>query len=77
MTLDTAARHADEAAQLARARFDAGVTDFQAVLLAEREALAIREQGVQAQVAQAGALVAVYLAIGGGWTPAATATAAR
>ncbi len=76
-SLDAAARHADEAAQLARARFDGGVTDFQSVLLAEREALAIREQGVQARVAQAGALVAVYRAIGGGWTPAATATAAR
>jgi NodT family efflux transporter outer membrane factor (OMF) lipoprotein len=76
-SLDAAARHADEAAQLARARFEAGVTDFQAVLLAEREALAIREQGVQARVAQAGALVAVYRAIGGGWSPPARVQAAR
>jgi NodT family efflux transporter outer membrane factor (OMF) lipoprotein len=76
-SLDAAARHADEAAQLARARFDAGVTDFQAVLLAEREALGIREQLVQAQVGQAAALVAVYRAIGGGWTPVVPAQAAR
>lgn len=71
-SLDAAARHADEAAQLARARFDAGVTDFQAVLLAEREVLGIREQLVQARVAQAGALVAVYRAIGGGWSETTT-----
>jgi outer membrane protein TolC len=76
-SLDAAARHADEAAQLARARFDAGVTDFQAVLLAEREVLAIREQEVQARVAQAGALVAVYRAIGGGWAPPSAQQAAR
>lgn len=76
-SLDAAARHADDAAQLARARFEAGVTDFQAVLLAEREALAIREQGVQARVAQAGALVAVYRAIGGGWSPPARVQAAQ
>jgi outer membrane protein, multidrug efflux system len=76
-SLDAAARHADEAAQLARARFEAGVTDFQAVLLAEREALGIREQLVQARVAQAGALVAVYRAIGGGWIPTDQSQAAR
>ena len=76
-SLDAAARHADEAAQLARARFDGGVTDFQAVLLAEREALGIREQLVQARVAQAGALVAVYRAIGGGWIPTDQSQAAR
>jgi len=72
-----AARHADEAAQLARARFEAGVTDFQAVLQAEREVLSIREQLVQAQVGTAAALVAVYRAIGGGWTAATANTAMR
>ena len=66
-----AARHADEAAQLARARFEAGVTDFLAVLDAEREALSQRDALVQAQVGTAGALVAVYRSLGGGWTPPA------
>lgn len=75
--LEEAARHADDAAQLARARFEGGVTDFQAVLLAEREVLGIREQLVQARVAQAGALVVVYRAIGGGWTPPPAAQTAR
>jgi multidrug efflux system outer membrane protein len=75
--LEEAARHADEAAQLARARFEGGVTDFQAVLLAEREVLGIREQLVQAQVGTASALVAVYRAIGGGWAAPARTTAMR
>ncbi|MFP8835616.1 efflux transporter outer membrane subunit [Hydrogenophaga sp. XSHU_21] len=75
--LAEAARHADEASQLARARFEAGVTDFQAVLQAEREVLNIREQLTLAEVGTASSLVAVYRAIGGGWTPAASATAAR
>ncbi|WP_439607245.1 efflux transporter outer membrane subunit [Hydrogenophaga sp.] len=77
--LEVAARHADEAAVLARARFEAGVTDFLAVLDAEREVLGNRDQLVQAQVGTATALVNVYRAIGGGWTPPppATDTAAR
>jgi multidrug efflux system outer membrane protein len=75
--LEAAARHAGEAAQLARARFEGGVTDFQAVLLAEREVLGIRDQLVQAQVGTASALVAVYRAIGGGWAAPAQAQAAR
>ncbi len=74
--LDQAARSADEAATLARARYDAGVTDFLAVLDAEREALNNRDQLVQAQVGTATALVAVYRALGGGWAPPAVATAA-
>ncbi|MBX3609862.1 MAG: efflux transporter outer membrane subunit [Hydrogenophaga sp.] len=75
--LQEAARHADEAAQLARARFEGGVTDFQTVLQAEREVLAIRDQLVQAQVDTAASLVAVYRAIGGGWTPSVSTQAAR
>ena len=69
--LDEAARQAETAAQLARVRFEAGVTDFLAVLDAEREALSQRDALVQAQVGTAGALVAVYRSLGGGWTPPA------
>lgn len=76
--LDAAARSAEEAARLARVRFDAGVTDFLIVLDAEREALASRDQLVQAQTGTATALVAVYRALGGGWNaPAAQVSAAR
>lgn len=74
--LDVAARNAEEAAELARLRFDAGVTDFLVVLDAEREALGNRDLLVQAQTGTATALVGVYRALGGGWTPAATTTAA-
>ena len=76
--LDAASRSAQEAARLARLRYDAGITDFLAVLDAEREVLASSDQLVQAQVGTATALVAVYRALGGGWTPAAPpAVAAR
>lgn len=75
--LAQATRSAAESARLARLRYDAGVTDFLAVLDAERELLSNRDQWVQAQVGTATALVAVYRALGGGWTPGAVATAAR
>lgn len=70
--LEQAARSAEEAAGLARLRFDAGYTDFLAVLDAEREVLLNRDQLVQAQTGTATALVGVYRALGGGWSvPAA------
>lgn len=74
--LDEAIRAATEAAQLARQRYDAGVTDFLAVLDAERELLSNRDQQLQAQVGTATSLVAVYRALGGGWTPPAASVAA-
>ncbi len=73
--LARAARSAEEAAQLARLRFEAGVTDFSVVLDAEREALSSRDQSVQAQVVTATALVAVYRALGGGWSTPTSASA--
>jgi outer membrane protein, multidrug efflux system len=63
----TAATSAQEAAQLARLRFDSGVTDFLIVLDAEREVLSNRDQLAQAQTDTATALVSVYRALGGGW----------
>ena len=45
--------------------------DFVVVLDAQRQTLFARDQLVQAQVAQATALVAIYRALGGGWTDAA------
>jgi multidrug efflux system outer membrane protein len=74
--LDAAVRAAEEAARLARLRYEAGVTDFLAVLDAEREALSNRDQWVQAQTGTATALVAVYRALGGGWAVPAQLSAA-
>jgi multidrug efflux system outer membrane protein len=76
-TLDRAVRSAEAASRLARLRYDAGVTDFLAVLDAEREALTSRDLFVQAQTTSATSLVAVYRALGGGWTvPSDDATVA-
>jgi outer membrane protein, multidrug efflux system len=66
--LDLATRSAEQATALARVRYEAGVTDFLAVLDAERELLNNRDQLVQAQVGTATSLVAVYRALGGGWS---------
>jgi NodT family efflux transporter outer membrane factor (OMF) lipoprotein len=73
--LASAARNAEEATRLSRRRFDAGAVDLLVVLDAERQALVAREALVQSQVGQATALVAIYRALGGGWTDAAPAAA--
>ncbi|AEG94626.1 efflux transporter outer membrane subunit [Ramlibacter tataouinensis] len=65
--LEVAARSAEEAARLSRIRFEAGATDFLAVLDAERELLSVRDQLAQARSGTATALVDVYRALGGGW----------
>lgn len=64
-----AAQSASKAAEIARARFDAGSSDFLAVLDAERELLAARERLAQANTAGATSLVAVYKSLAGGWKP--------
>lgn len=71
--LQTAASSAQEAARLARIRFDAGVTDFLVVLDAEREVLVNQDLLVQSQSDTATSLVSVYRAIGGGWDQRLTA----
>ncbi|HET9823232.1 MAG TPA: TolC family protein [Burkholderiaceae bacterium] len=65
--LFAAARAAEAAAQIARARFEAGSIDFLALLDAERELLQARERLAQGQTAAATALVGVYRSLAGGW----------
>jgi len=76
--LAAAAANAEDAFRLASLRFQAGSVDFLVVLDAQRQALLTRDALVQAQVAQATGLVAVYRALGGGWPqqPAALAGSA-
>jgi len=76
--LAAAAGAAEDAFRLASLRFQAGSVDFLVVLDAQRQALLTRDALVQAQVAQATGLVAVYRALGGGWPqqPAALAGSA-
>lgn len=61
-----AAEAAEKAAVIAQGRFGAGVSDFLAVLDAERERVAARERLVLAQTAAAQSVVAIYKALGGG-----------
>ncbi|HSC65510.1 MAG TPA: efflux transporter outer membrane subunit [Caldimonas sp.] len=72
--LAAAAADAEDAFRLASLRFNAGSVDFLVVLDAQRQALLTRDALVQAQVAQATGLVAVYRALGGGWPQEQTAT---
>ncbi len=77
-SLFKAARASQQAAKLARTRFEAGVTDFLTVLDAERQLLADRDGLAQAQTDAGTSLVAVYRALGGSWTePTAVATSSN
>ncbi len=67
--LFAAQQSAAKAAEIARSRFSVGVSDFLAVLDAERELLAARDRLAVTQTAAATSLVAVYKALAGGWTP--------
>jgi multidrug efflux system outer membrane protein len=65
--LFAAAKAADGAARIARARFEAGASDFLVLLDAERELLLARDRLAQGQTQAAVALVGVYRALAGGW----------
>lgn len=62
---------AQNTAILARSQYQAGLSDFQSVLDAERQLLSARNGVSGAQSAEAQALVQLYLALGGGWDPLA------
>ena len=55
------------AAKLARERYENGITDFLAVLDAERNLFLAQELLARSQTRAATSLVAVYKALGGGW----------
>jgi multidrug efflux system outer membrane protein len=57
------------AANLARQRFEGGLTDFLNVLDAERDALTAQDSLAQSRTQTATSLIAVYKALGGGWSP--------
>ena len=69
-SLRSAAEQSATAARLARARFDAGATDFLTVLDAERRLLDDQDRLVQGETTAATSLIAVYKALGGGWQSA-------
>lgn len=67
--LRDAATASEQAAKLARDRFQNGVADFLTVLDAERVMLEAQNQQAQSETGTATALVGIYKALGGGWEP--------
>ena len=65
--LAAAAAGSDKAADLARKRFEGGLTDFLEVLDSERTALTAELLFSQSRTDAAAALIAVYKALGAGW----------
>jgi len=57
-----------EAARLARVRYDGGLSNYLEVLDADRRYFQAQNELAQSLGAQANAYVALYLALGGGWT---------
>jgi multidrug efflux pump len=79
--LRVSAEASGRAAQLARERYQFGISDFLTVLDAERTVLEAEDRLAESETRAATALVGVYKALGGGWgavpraTPAAVAGA--
>lgn len=65
--LSTAATESSRAYQLSRELFDAGSTDFQTLLDAQRDELSARDAFSQSRSERLIAAVDLYLALGGGW----------
>lgn len=59
----------NNAAILARSNYRAGLADFRTLLEAERSLLSARDGLASAEGDQATAVIQLYLALGGGWTP--------
>ena len=70
-SLGEAARSAAEAVELAKIKYQTGLTDFGTLLEAERSLLNFRDQLAQSDGAVVTNLIKLYKALGGGWTPSA------
>ena len=62
---------AKQAAELAKIKYQAGLTDFSNVLDAERSLLSIEDELAQSEGTVTTNLISLYKALGGGWTSAA------
>ncbi|MBN2033270.1 MAG: efflux transporter outer membrane subunit [Deltaproteobacteria bacterium] len=67
-SLREAARAARKAAELAQYKYEAGLTDFNNVLEAQRSLLSFQEQLAKSEGTVTSNLVRLYKALGGGWT---------
>ena len=73
--LANAVESARTAAELARVRYSAGLIDFQPVLTSERSALVLEESLARNRADGVLALIRLYKALGGGWSPQAESLA--
>jgi outer membrane protein TolC len=69
--LAIAAESANNAAKMARQRYTAGLIDFQAVLDTERSVRSIEDSLAVSRADSVLALIRLYKALGGGWSPQA------
>lgn len=75
--LGSAAEAARNAALLARQRYTSGLIDFQTVLTVERSLLSIEDSLASAEAERVTALIQLYKALGGGWSPGDSAIDSR
>lgn len=75
--LDAASTSARYAELLARDRYAAGLTDFTTVLDTERTVLTIEDSLAQTKGDRASALIQLYKALGGGWSPGTAGSAKK
>ena len=61
---------AKQAAQLAKIKYESGLTDFNNVLDAERSLLSSEDELAQSEGKVTANLIRLYKALGGGWTSA-------
>jgi NodT family efflux transporter outer membrane factor (OMF) lipoprotein len=73
--LENAVESARIAALLARERYSAGLIDFQSVLTSERTVLILEESLARNRADGVLALIRLYKALGGGWSPQQTPVA--
>lgn len=73
-SLQAAADAANAAALLASTQYAAGLTDFQNVLSTQRTALTVQDAFATTAGDRATAVVQLFKALGGGWTPMSTAS---
>lgn len=66
-SLEQAARYAEQALQLAQARYSAGAEDYLTVLEAQRSQLSSQSSAVSARLSEYQAAVELFYALGGGW----------
>jgi len=73
-SLEDSVQAAERAADLARNQYSSGLTDFQAVLTAQRSLLSIQDQLAVSNSSITSDLIRLYKALGGGWQSMAANT---